>query len=130
MYETSNRGTTLSRDSEEGTLPIQGIVARKTARLAEVKLMFVEVKKAQFSARCDKEAHVKLLDDFEEHVRYAQLRSWLCGKGKAASVWEDGNSRTLTTDGFKEAGQHGSESREDGDDFTFAGTESELSKIK
>ena len=40
---------------------------RRERRLAEVKLVFVDVKKAHFSSRCDEEERVELTDETEEH---------------------------------------------------------------
>ena len=55
---------------------------RRQRGLAEMKLVFVDVKKAHLNARCDEEERVKLPDEFEEHGRYAKLRSWLYGMRK------------------------------------------------
>ena len=63
-----------------------------------MKLMVVDVKTAHLNAPCDEEERVELP---EEHGRYAMLRRWLYGTRKAASVWEDDNSRRLTMDGFR-----------------------------
>ena len=71
--------------------------------------------------------------------RYAKLKRWLYGMRKAASGWEDDYARRLVEDGF----QRGRAASTifyhpktqvrvvvHGDDFTFAGTESELRKIE
>ena len=55
----------------------------------EVKLMFVDVKKAHLNAKCDEEEWVELSDEFSKFGRYAKLKRWLCGMRKAASGWED-----------------------------------------
>ena len=45
---------------------------RRFRGLAEMKLMFVDVKKAHVNARCDEEDWIELPDEFEEHGRYAR----------------------------------------------------------
>ena len=66
---------------------------RRERGRAEVNLLFVDVKKAHFKARCDEEEWVELPEEFEEHGRYAKLRRWFHGVRKAASGWEDDCSR-------------------------------------
>ena len=98
----------------------------------EVKLMFVDVKKAHLNAKCDEEAWVELPGEFNNFGRYAKLKRWLYGMRKAASGWEDVYARRLVEDGF----QRGRAASTifyhpktqvrvvvHGDDFTFAGTE-------
>ena len=105
----------------------------------EVKLMFVDVKKAHLNAKCDEEEWVELPNEFNKFGRYAKLKRWLYGMRKAASGWEDDYARRLVEDGF----QRGRAASTifyhpktqvrvvvHGDDFTFAGTESELRKIE
>ena len=55
----------------------------------EVKLMFVDVKKAHLNAKCDEEEWVELPDEFNKFGRYTKLKRWLYGMRKAASGWED-----------------------------------------
>ena len=47
---------------------------RRDQGLADVKLFFVDVKKAHFNARCDKEELVELPDGFEEHGWHNKVR--------------------------------------------------------
>ena len=54
--------------------------------LAEMKLMFVDVKKEHHNARCHEEERVELQDELEEQGRYAKLRRWLYRIKKAASA--------------------------------------------
>ena len=101
-----------------------------------VKLMFIDVKKAHSKAKCDEEEWVALPDEFEKFGIYAKLKRLLYGMWKAASGWED---RRLVEDGFR-LGRAAStilyhpkthvRVSVHGDDFTFAGTESELRKIQ
>ena len=58
----------------------------------EVKVMFIDVKKA--------EDWVELLDEFKKFGKYARLKRWLYGMRKAASGWEDDYAR-LVNDGFQ-----------------------------
>ena len=105
----------------------------------EVKLMFVDVKKAHLNAKCDEEEWVELPDEFKKIGRYAKLKRWLYGMRKAASGWEDDYARRLVEDGFRRGRAastifyHPKTQKRvvvHGDDFTFAGTESELKKIE
>ena len=102
----------------------------------EVKLMFVDAKKAHLNAKCDEEEWVELPDEFKKFGRYAKLKRWLYG---AASGWEDDYARRLVEDGFRRG--RGASTIfyhpktqvrvvVHGDDFTFAGTESDLKKIQ
>ena len=67
----------------------------------EVKLMFVDVKKAHLNAKSDEEEWVELPDEFKKFGRYAKLKRWLYGMRKAASGWEDDYARRLVEDGFR-----------------------------
>ena len=40
----------------------------------EVKLMFIDVKKAHFNAKCDEEEWFELLDEFEKFWKCAKLK--------------------------------------------------------
>ena len=55
----------------------------------EVKLVFIDVKKADFNVKCDEEERVELPDEFGMFGKYANLRTLLYGLRKAASGWED-----------------------------------------
>ena len=60
----------------------------------------------------------------EKIGRYAKLKRWLHGMRKVASGWEDDYARRLVEDGFQvRVVVHG-------DDFTYAGTESEFKKVQ
>ena len=105
----------------------------------EVKLMFVDVEKAHLNAKCDKEEWVGLPDKFKTFGRYAKLKRWLCVMRMAASGCEDGYARRLVEDGFRRGRAATSIFYHPktqvhvvvhGDDFTFAGTESELKRIQ
>ena len=52
--------------------------------LAEMKVMFADVKKEHLNARCDEEERVELPDELEEQGRYAKLRRWRYRIKKAA----------------------------------------------
>ena len=105
----------------------------------EVKLMFVDGKKAHLNAKCDEEEWVELPDEFKKFGRYAKLKRWLYGMRKAASGWEDDYARRLVEDGFRRGRAASTIFYHPktqvrvvvhGDDFTFAGTESELKRIQ
>ena len=53
----------------------------------EVKLIFVDVKKARLNAKCEEEEWVELPDEFKKTVGGTPSWRWLYGK--AASGWED-----------------------------------------
>ena len=67
----------------------------------ELKIMFIDVKKAHLNARCGEEEWVELPGEFEKFWRYATLKRWLYGMRKAASGWEDDHARRLVEDGFR-----------------------------
>ena len=105
----------------------------------EVKLVFVDVKKAHLNAKCDEEEWVELPDEFKKFGRYAKLKRWLYGMRKAASGWEDDYARRLVEDVFRRGRAASTIFYHPktqvrvvvhGDDFTFAGTESELKRIQ
>ena len=62
---------------------------RRRRRAAEIKLMFIDVRKAHLNAVCDEEAWVELPEEFWQWGRYAKLRRWLYGMRKAAAGWEE-----------------------------------------
>ena len=45
----------------------------------ELKLMFIDVQKANLNAKFDEEEWVELPDEFEKFGRYAKLKRRLCG---------------------------------------------------
>ena len=110
-------------------------VAGVREKRRERGLTEMKPKKAHLNARGDEEERVELPDAFEEHGRHAKLRSWLHGMRKAPPGWEDDNSRTLQMDRFRRGRAaptiffHPETQVRvvvHGDDFTFAGTDSEL----
>ena len=50
----------------------------------EVRLMFIDVKKAHYNANCYEEELVELLNEFKEFGNHAKLKRWLYGARKAA----------------------------------------------
>ena len=105
----------------------------------EVKLMFIDLKTAHLNANFDEEEWVALPDEFEKFGRYTKLKRWLYGMMKAASGWEDDYARRLVEDGFRRGRAASTIFYHPktqvrvvvhGDDFTFAGTESELRKFR
>ena len=76
---------------------------RRAQEYDEVKLMFVDVKKAHLNAKCDEEEWVELLDEFKKYGRYAKLKRCLHGMRKAASGWEDVYARRLVEDRWCES---------------------------
>ena len=111
---------------------------RKRRKQDEMKLMFIDVKKAHLNAECDEEEWVELPREFEQWGRYARLKRWLYGMRKAASGWEDDYAAKLVGDGFVRGVGASTvfynpvtEVRVvvHGDDFTFAGTKKELTKV-
>ena len=45
----------------------------------EVKLMFVDVKKAHLNAKCEEEEWVEVPNEFKNFGRYAKLKRWFTG---------------------------------------------------
>ena len=97
------------------------------------------MRKAHLNAKCDEEECVELPDEFKKCGRYAKLKRWLYGMRKAASDGEDDNARRLVEDGFRRGRAASTIFYHPktqvrvvghGDDFTFAGTESELKRIQ
>ena len=60
---------------------------RRRRELEEVKLMFIDVRKAHLNARCEEEERVELPEEFWEYGRYARLQRWLYGVRRAAAGW-------------------------------------------
>ena len=74
---------------------------RRRRGLEEVKLMFIDVKKAHLYARCKEEEWVQLPEEFWEYGKYAWLRRWLYGMRKAAAEWEEEYAGKLESEGFR-----------------------------
>jgi len=111
---------------------------RRRRGMDEMKLMYIDVKKAHLNAKCDEEEWVELPREFWEWGRYAKLKRWLYGMRKAASGWEDDYANKLIGEGFiRGVGASTvfynpvTEVRVvvHGDDFTFAGTKKELMRM-
>ena len=112
---------------------------RKRRGEKEMKLMFIDVRKAHLNAKCEDEEWVALPEECWELGRYARLRRWLYGMRKAAAGWEEEYASKLIDEGF-ERGRgaptvfHNKKSGVrlvvHGDDFTFAGVKKELQKMK
>ena len=80
------------------TAGIRGV--RKRSGKKEVKLMFIDVRKAHLNARCDEEEWVELPEEMWKWGKYAKLRRWLYGMRKAASGWEEDYFEKLEAVGF------------------------------
>ena len=105
----------------------------------EVKLMFIDVKKAHLNAVCEEDVWVELPPEFWEYGKYARLRRWLYGMRKAAAGWEDNYAGRLESVGFRRGigaptvfynPKTGVRVVVHGDDFTFAGVRGELEKMR
>jgi hypothetical protein len=112
---------------------------RKRRGEAEVKLMFIDVRKAHLNGICEEEEWVELPEEFWEWGRFARLRRWLYGMRKAAAGWEEDYSSRLERCGFRTGKaaptvffNHATGVRVvvHGDDFTFSGTRRELEKMQ
>ena len=112
---------------------------RRRKGLAEVKLMFIDVRKAHLNAVCEEEECVELPEQFWEHGRYARLKRWLYGMRKAAAGWEEDYAKKMVAAGFERGKgvptvfhNRGMEVRVvvHGDDFTFSGTKVELDRMR
>jgi hypothetical protein len=73
---------------------------RRRQRRREMKLMFIDVRKAHLNAVCEDEEWVELPEEFWQWGRYARLRRWLYGMRKAAAGWEEDYSKRLVEAGF------------------------------
>ena len=58
---------------------------RRRKGLSEVKLMFIDVRKAHLNAVCDEEEWVELPEAFWKWGRYAKMKRWLYDMRKAAA---------------------------------------------
>ena len=111
---------------------------RRRNGLEEVKLLFVDVRKAHLNSECDEEVWVELPEEFHEWGRFARLKRWLYGMRKAAAKWEEDYAKKLEEVGFRRGVgsptvffNAETEVRlvVHGDDFTFAGVRRELEKL-
>ena len=107
--------------------------------LPELKLMFIDVRKARLNSVCDEVEFVFLPSEFEEFGVVAKLRRWLYGMRPAGKAWEEHYAQRLREAGFTRGVAaptlfhcQGSGVRVvvHGDDFTFLGSQAELIKIK
>ena len=81
---------------------VAGVGGRRRRKgLAEVKLMFIDVRQAHLKAVCEEEEWVELPEEFWEHGKYATLRRWLYGMRKAAAGWEEDYAGKMVAEGFK-----------------------------
>ena len=105
----------------------------------EIKMAFVDVKKAHLNGICEEEAWIELPKEFERWGKYARLRRWLYGMRKAASSWEEDYSKKLESAGFRRGVAastlfhhpvSGVKLVVHGDDFTFAGVAKELDRVE
>lgn len=76
---------------------------RRRKRLAEVKLMFIDVRKAHLNTVCEEEEWVELPEEFWEYGRYTRLRRWLYVMRKAAVSWEEDDARRMVDEVSEEA---------------------------
>ena len=70
----------------------------------EVKLMFVDVKKAHLNAKCDEEEGVELLDEFKKHWEVRQIAE-MAVRDEKGSVGMGGRVRKKTGGGWISTGQ-------------------------
>ena len=79
---------------------VEGVSEKRRAQgHDEVKLMFVDVKKAHLNAKCDEERWAELQDGFKKIGRDAKLKRWLCGMRKGG-VEMRGRLRKKTCGGW------------------------------
>ena len=112
---------------------------RRRRNLAEVKLMFIDVRKAHLNAICEEEEWVELPEEFWKWGRYAKLKRWLYGMRKAAAGWEEDYAKRLEDVGFRRGRGAPTVLYNEktqvrivvqGDDFTFSGVKAELLKMR
>ena len=112
---------------------------RRRKGLAEVKLMFIDVRKAHLNAVCEEEEWVELPEDFWEYGVHARLRRWLYGMRKEAAGWEEDYARRMVDEGFRRGKGAPTVFHNDktqvrvavhGDDFAFSGTKVELNRMR
>ncbi len=111
---------------------------RRRRGLPEVKVMFIDIRKAHLNAKCTEEEWVELPEEFWRWGRYARLRRWLYGMRRAAAEWEDEYARKLEEIGFRRGKAAPTVFYNDktkvrvvvhGDDFTCTGTRVEMVKL-
>ena len=73
---------------------------RRRKKLEEVKLMFIDVRKAHLNAVCDEEEWVELPEEFWKFGRYVKLKRWLYGMRKAAAGWEEDYAKRMEGVGY------------------------------
>ena len=105
----------------------------------EIKLMFIDVRKAHLNAVCDEEEWVELPEEMWEWGKYATLRRWLYGMRKAAAGWEADYAGRLGAIGFRRGRGAptlfvnlvtGVRVVVHGDDFTCSGRRKELEAVR
>jgi hypothetical protein len=74
---------------------------RRRKGLMEVKLMFIDARKAHLNAVCEEEEWVELPEGCWDLGRHARLKRWLYGMRKAAAGWEEDYARRMVEDGFR-----------------------------
>ena len=119
------------------TSGVRGI--RRRSGKEEVKLMFIDVRKAHLNAKCDEEEWVELPEEMWGWGRYARLRRWLYGMRKAAAGWEEDYSQKFAEAGFTRGRGAPTVFKNDktqvkvvvhGDDFTMSGVKKELEEMR
>lgn len=107
--------------------------------MKEIKLMFIDVRKAHLNAKCEEEEWVELPEEMWKWGRYAKLRRWLYGMRKAASGWEEDYAEKFKAEGFERG--RGAPTVfwnkttkvrvvVHGDDFTMSGEREELEEMR
>ena len=113
--------------------------SRARRGLPELKLMFIDVKKAHLNSSCDEVEFVYLPSEFAEFGSVARLRRWLYGMRPAGKAWEEHYAQRLQEAGFARGvaaptlfrcKATGVRVVVHGDDFAFLGTHAELVKMK
>ena len=112
---------------------------RREQRLPEMKLMFIDVRKAHLNAECHDDVYVDLPVEFGQPGRCGKLRRWLYGMRKAGQAWEDHYADKLEAIGFARGIAaptvfYNKETKVrvvvHGDDFTFLGEKKELEVVR
>ena len=105
----------------------------------EVKLMFVDVRKAHLNVKCDDEELVELPDEFKTNWELRQVEEMavrdekgsveMGGRLRKEDWWRMGFDAAEHHQRYSTIPRRRCESSMHGDAFTFAGTESELKRI-
>ena len=66
----------------------------------ELKVSFIDARRAYFNAHCDEEMFVDLPHEDHQHGKCGKSLRWMYGTRGAASKWEDHYSRVLVRAGF------------------------------